>query len=409
MILESSENSSSFTGEFFDTDLENSTFSTWILPPCENFSNTNFTFDLPWENIVAGTICTSVSAMGLFVNLLVTSSLLSMKRIRNPFTILCASLLLADAGILLIFIFWSAPMSLTLSPLSCSYVGKKVGQLSNLFWFSSMYCTLFLSASRLFAIANPTSYRAHFSKRNTLFTAVAGWLLASVHTIVYFFDGCDFYYDNEKNSWKYSTTTCGQIAEYVFDLGYGLTFFCFVFVLNVLAAWQIRRSNIIFSAKRSIPRRQEQESELDEQIRRPELSVTTVQMDPPSSANGEVTNTATGSHSSTTSASQRSRAELRMFKLSVIHAAIFELMIISFHFFSRLAQGNRLAEFFATTFAWQASHAANAFLIMYYSRDAKLMCRKLHCRCCCCWSRQLNTSPASAGKGSVAEGQSSRF
>ncbi len=100
-----------------------------------------------------------------------------------------------------------------------------------------------IALNRFLAIFFPVGYKLWFSTRNTLKIIAVTWVLAFFHSIVYFFDGCDFFFDPSLYIWLYAETVCGYWIGLIPDLSYGMCFFFLIFVLNVLTVLKIRKTN----------------------------------------------------------------------------------------------------------------------------------------------------------------------
>ncbi|PIO59088.1 Pou domain - to homeobox domain protein, partial [Teladorsagia circumcincta] len=79
----------------------------------------------------------------------------------NAFGFICASHLLADVGVLVIFMFWAAPAALLgySDAITESYFGKRMGQLTMVFWYAAIYGQLQIALNRLIAILSPMLYK----------------------------------------------------------------------------------------------------------------------------------------------------------------------------------------------------------------------------------------------------------
>ncbi|MCP3667534.1 MAG: hypothetical protein GY696_34420 [Gammaproteobacteria bacterium] len=112
-----------------------------------------------------------------------------------------------------------------------------------LFWFSSVYTTLAIAVNRLLGISYPMSYTVWFSTRNTVKVIIVCWTLGVLHSVVYIFEGCDFFYSPSLYIWMFADTECGILVGMILDLGHGMFFMCLIFILNIITAMKLRRAN----------------------------------------------------------------------------------------------------------------------------------------------------------------------
>ncbi|KAK6031860.1 hypothetical protein OSTOST_01974, partial [Ostertagia ostertagi] len=81
--------------------------------------------------------------------------------LHNAFGFICVSHLLADAGVLIVFSFWIAPVALLgfSETISQSYFARRMGQLCTIFWNASIYGQLQIAINRFLAITSPMLYK----------------------------------------------------------------------------------------------------------------------------------------------------------------------------------------------------------------------------------------------------------
>uniref|UniRef100_A0A914UJ77 G-protein coupled receptors family 1 profile domain-containing protein n=1 Tax=Plectus sambesii TaxID=2011161 RepID=A0A914UJ77_9BILA len=282
------------------------------------------------EDGVAGGIILIIASISFVLNGATTALMVRVKYLRNSFGFLCVSQGVADCGVLIIFALWCAPVTLSQSLLSTGVVGKKIGQLSLFFWFGGIYSTLLIGVNRFFAISFPVRYRKAFTDRNTIFLIILCWILATFHAILYFFDGCDFFYDPSTYVWQYDTTPCGNFASFYLDFCFGVASFAIIFIFNVLTAAKLHLSN---------------KQQLASQV-------------------------ASQTASEIRDQEKRRKREIRFFVQACINGASFNIMLISFHLLSRYAW-DKWSLFATTSLIWQLAHASNGIVFLVFNRDLR--------------------------------------
>ncbi|KAL6729046.1 hypothetical protein Aduo_000138 [Ancylostoma duodenale] len=113
------------------------------------------------DEIIAGVIMEVIAIVGISASLATVSLIYRSPSFHNAFGTICASHLLADVGLLSVFLFWAGPASLLglSNSRTKSFVGKRIGQFSMLFWYASIYGQLQLAINRLIAITSPVLYK----------------------------------------------------------------------------------------------------------------------------------------------------------------------------------------------------------------------------------------------------------
>jgi Serpentine type 7TM GPCR chemoreceptor Srx len=193
------------------------------------------------DNALVAFISFCVSFICMIVSILVLVFLLKSKRLRQAFCLLCTSLTVADAAVLAIFAFWTSPLFLTQSPLAKSLLGRRLGQLSLIFWYVDEYASVAICVNRYLAVANPITYDHIFTTYRTLLVVVACWTMGLLHGIVFFFDGCDFFVDPSLYAWVYADTECGFYLSFVMDLGLSVVIVVLCLALNLATLYKIRQ------------------------------------------------------------------------------------------------------------------------------------------------------------------------
>ncbi|KAK6019015.1 hypothetical protein OSTOST_15365 [Ostertagia ostertagi] len=123
------------------------------------------------DEIIAGIIMfTKIQASSNYIQVSVVGSVLNVSAVvliyrtpwfHNAFGFICASHLLADVGVLVIFMFWAAPAALLgyAEAITESYFGERMGQLTMVFWYAAIYGQLQIALNRLIAILSPMLYK----------------------------------------------------------------------------------------------------------------------------------------------------------------------------------------------------------------------------------------------------------
>ncbi|CAD6193174.1 unnamed protein product [Caenorhabditis auriculariae] len=175
----------------------------------------------------------NVALIGFILAVTSTYLVFRVQSFRNPFGYLCASHMIADAGVLLIFCVWCAPAVVFGWDSSGNLLDRKLGHLSLFFWFATLYAQIGIAANRFLAINSPGSYRRIFSKNGTFWIISLMWMLPGFHSIIYFFDGCDFTFDSSKYYWSFADTECGAFISFYLDFLYGMIVCIVVLILDI--------------------------------------------------------------------------------------------------------------------------------------------------------------------------------
>lgn len=165
------------------------------------------------------------------------------------------------------------------------------------------------------------------------------WTISIFHIVIYFFDGCDFYYYNSSSVWGFSETPCGILTSWISDVGFDVIFLLLIFSINITTFVKMYKAN------RSLR-----------------------------------TTVGTCCRSNIENNEQRRKGEIHLFKLSCIHASMFLFEVISFNVLSKLPT-EFWGVFFTTSFTWQVGHACNSFVfIMLNSCFRKFVFSTITCR-----------------------------
>ncbi|VDO52456.1 unnamed protein product, partial [Haemonchus placei] len=182
-----------------------------------------------------------VSVIGTVLNVSAVILICRTPSFHNAFGYICASHLLADVGVLVMFLFWAAPAAIlgVSKTITLSYFGERMGQITMLFWYASIYGQLQIALNRLVAISSPLLYNSTFSTKRTVQILVAFWLLSAAHVAIYFFDDCDFVFDTKAYIWTYAGSQCGNIISFYLDFLHGTTLCCIVVLVNTISFFAI--------------------------------------------------------------------------------------------------------------------------------------------------------------------------
>ncbi|EYC34531.1 hypothetical protein Y032_0001g456 [Ancylostoma ceylanicum] len=131
-----------------------------------------------------------------------------------------------------------------------SFFGARIGQISMLLWFSSVYGKLLIALNRLVAITWPLEYCNIFSNRRLPLIIGFIWFLALLHGLVYTTEDCAFVFDALEFIWTYKETTCGAIASRYLDFMHGSGTFALVLLINTVTFFFIRRRAKEFQTKK---------------------------------------------------------------------------------------------------------------------------------------------------------------
>ncbi|VDO39773.1 unnamed protein product [Haemonchus placei] len=193
------------------------------------------------DEILAGVIMLAVSAFGNVINIAVVVLLFRTPSFHNAFGLICASHLIADIGVLLIFSFWAAPAALFGFPdtITQTHFGGSMGQLAILFWYASTYGHIQVAVNRLLAIKYPLLYKRVFSMRNTKTILAVFWAISAANVFAYFWRECDFKFNVHALTWFYAPTYCGYIIAFYMTLVHESALCAIVIVIDTIAFFAI--------------------------------------------------------------------------------------------------------------------------------------------------------------------------
>ncbi|KAE9551759.1 hypothetical protein FO519_005038 [Halicephalobus sp. NKZ332] len=171
----------------------------------------------PSEQYIATSIMFTVGMCGLIANMTAIRVVWKSKNLHNCFGYLLLLHASAEALVLCSFIFWAVPTTLFDRYLPKTTLGLKIGQLLMIFYYATLYAQLFKAINRFVAIFSPIIYRRWFSDENSKFVLLAVIFFSLLHGILYFFPGCNFYYDGDEFGWVYDDTPCYDVMAIYVD------------------------------------------------------------------------------------------------------------------------------------------------------------------------------------------------
>ncbi|VDM70083.1 unnamed protein product [Strongylus vulgaris] len=113
------------------------------------------------EDLVAGLIMVTAAGLGCIINITVMTMIVKTPFFHNAYGYICFSHLIADTAILLTNVFWGGPVTFLIldDSITNTFIGARIGQLVNFFWFEAFYCHLQVAINRLIAVAWPFAYK----------------------------------------------------------------------------------------------------------------------------------------------------------------------------------------------------------------------------------------------------------
>ncbi|KAK6727846.1 hypothetical protein RB195_005488 [Necator americanus] len=166
----------------FSPDSENAT----CLEP--NSSCITDVLNRPIE-VAAGLSLIFVGVLGCIFNWSAAVCICRSPIFRNVFGSICISHLIADIGVVAFCSFWGGPAALLGfdKNLTESIYGQRIGQLTKLFWYASLYSQVQIASNRVLAIVSPVLYNVAFTPRRTKQMIALFWILPVIHAIPYSF------------------------------------------------------------------------------------------------------------------------------------------------------------------------------------------------------------------------------
>ncbi|CAJ0955555.1 unnamed protein product, partial [Mesorhabditis belari] len=273
------------------------------------------------SNLLVAIIIISISIFGISANLMSIYLASTYPQLKNNFGALCISQCLANTGLLIIFLFWCAPITLTnAQDLSVGFWGKLMGQLNTLFWDNCVYSHLVVSLNRLVTITFPTKSVHMSGRKSTVLLVGCSWTIAAILNTPYFIrEYCYIVYKPITFTWNYADGDCGLIIGTYLDCYLGMTVFGIISFFDVYTIVKLR-----FTTKKNI-------------------------------AGAGMKDTL----------SKRRALEIRFFAQSCAQLLIFAYIFASFYFVSTFFV-SKWALFFTVTFSWQICHALDGCVLLLF-------------------------------------------
>ncbi|WKX98498.1 hypothetical protein Q1695_013856 [Nippostrongylus brasiliensis] len=208
---------------------------------------------LPIDQIIGGSVIIGLGVFGSMVNITVIVMMLKLSINRHAFGYICVIHLIADTYELLISIFWSGPATIIglNANFTGSFVGARIGQLILFFWYMSLYSNLQMAINRFVAITWPMSYRLYFTGRRLVLFNGFFWVLSFLHSVVYWWRDCEYYFDATKFSWVYRGQSCEYIASFYLVFVHGVVTCAVIVVINTATFVSIKRGMRMLQGKRN--------------------------------------------------------------------------------------------------------------------------------------------------------------
>ncbi|VDM69438.1 unnamed protein product [Strongylus vulgaris] len=204
-----------------------------------------FTEDMPLEDslptiYLEGSLILLVSLIGLICNFLSFLVMIRHRTFRNSFGYLTAYHALSNAAVLFIFLVWAVPWTILPIPQQLHSLNFRIGQLSLFFVETAFHCCLCMSVNRFIAITFPMQYRQIFSDKITSIIIVFVTIISALYWGVYFWKGCDFYFDHKYRAWSFGSDSCSVWLSHHIDMGYNVCLFLLVGLIDFATLLQLR-------------------------------------------------------------------------------------------------------------------------------------------------------------------------
>ncbi|KAE9548136.1 hypothetical protein FO519_008652 [Halicephalobus sp. NKZ332] len=255
------------------------------------------------NDIIAAVVIFVVGLCGITGNITAIRIITRVPSLHNCFGYLLLLHAIAEAGVLFIFIFWAAPITVFNQSVSYTLVGIKLGHIILVFYFITLYCQVMKSLNRLTAIAMPISYRSYFRNENIKFVLAIVIGISLCHGVVYFFDGCNFYFDGNTYIWTFDSTPCGNVISYYIDFMYGSSLMIVIILIDACTFIFIQKGSRLIDK-----------------------------------------------------GNMKSRKEIQFFIQACSTSLLYSLMLLSFHLVWRIYSDPWIV-FASTTLAWELCHA----------------------------------------------------
>ncbi|XGW11876.1 hypothetical protein V3C99_012944 [Haemonchus contortus] len=283
-----------------------------------------------WVIVVLETLLIGLpSAFGFLCNFVAFLILIRHQALRNSFGYLSAYRALTNAGVLLILLLWTTPWILVKMPTSAQRLNQLAGQMTLFFMESCFQCSFVISINRFVAVFYPTYYRKAFNERTTAIVLLLTTSLSLIYFGLYFVagsDGCNFYYDQKSNAWRFGTDLCSKRMAHYVDMLSNMVLFAISCVIDVIVFIRLRSST--------------------------KKIMTT------SGAYMEKANRL------------RSRRETLLFAQAILNTLLYSVMLLCFHIIA-LFTTNTLSHFLSRTFVWSVAHTVDGLILIYLNPEIR--------------------------------------
>ncbi|KAJ1345999.1 hypothetical protein KIN20_000657 [Parelaphostrongylus tenuis] len=127
-----------------------------------------------------------VGVFGLISNCTAILALRTNSALHSSFGLLCLSHSIANAGVLLIFVFWITSTIFPKNVIAGNLSDKLFGMVGIMLWNVCVYSHLAIAFNRFIAITQPLRASVMLTVKNTSIVVLFCWMLAFFHIIPYF-------------------------------------------------------------------------------------------------------------------------------------------------------------------------------------------------------------------------------
>uniref|UniRef100_A0A915AYS5 G-protein coupled receptors family 1 profile domain-containing protein n=2 Tax=Parascaris univalens TaxID=6257 RepID=A0A915AYS5_PARUN len=266
-----------------------------------------------------------VAIFGMSSNLFVLIFIQRIDSIRKPFVQTSISQMIGDFTVLLTFAAYAAPLTLfsNIDWFKNDQLNRFMGQLNISAYVACTYTHLLRSSCRFMAISYPINHSRIFTMRNTIIALFLIWIYAILQTMIYYIDGCSFYYSISHYGFIFADTPCGNAIKVTVDFAQYLVVIAIVAILDAITIFRIHR---IHGRVRV--------NETETQLRR--------------------------------------NREIRLFVQAVLQDSAFLLLPLCSMFISSLMT-SKWSAFFCTTFIWELVHSLDGVIAILCNPGLRLL------------------------------------
>lgn len=113
------------------------------------------------------------------------------------------------------------------------------------FYYCTLYVQPFKAVNRFCAIYSPVRYRRWFSDDHSKYLIVIVLFLSCLNGSLYFFPGCNFYFDGNHFTWMYEETSCYDIMAVYTDLIMGCSIVGTTILIDISTLILIMKNNLL--------------------------------------------------------------------------------------------------------------------------------------------------------------------